>query len=521
MTSAPPPPVIATRHATRCTAPHAGHALVALAGLAIALPWLNPFTLGPTPNTLPLLVSGFCTLVLIAVWGGLAQRTGARIHPDTLLSAWAGAALLSGAMGLAQYFGWADALAPWVHPSPAGEAFANLRQRNQFASLTSIGLVAVVYGATHLATTHRGWLRTARAFLLVAALALLAMANAASASRTGALQWVMVAVLALGWSQPGKRHGAGWAMGGLLLYALAVATLPSLLHALTGITHTGLLDRLAEPPGCESRRILWANVLELIAQKPLWGWGWGELKFAHYSHPYSGMRFCAILDNAHNLPLQLAVELGVPLAVALCTLTGWLLWRGKPWRETNAVRQCAWAVLAIIGLHSLVEYPLWYGPFQMAVGLCVAVLWRKTDQPRNAMVRGATAIAWVGALLVLLYTAWDYTRVSQLYLPVGQRLAIFRVDTLEKARASHLFANAVRFAELTTTPLTHDNAAQQYALARQLRHFSPEPRVLERVLESAERLGLNDDTVQRERQQFESAYPEAFAHWQAARAPLN
>lgn len=507
-----------------CTAPLAGPARVALAGLAIALPWLNPFTLGPTPNTLPLLVSGFCTLVLIAVWGGLAQRTGARIHPDTLLSAWAGAALLSGAMGLAQYFGWADALAPWVHPSPAGEAFANLRQRNQFASLTSIGLVAVVYGSTHLATTHRGWLRTARAFLLVAALALLAMANAASASRTGALQWVMVAVLALGWSQPGKRHGAWWAMGGLLLYALAVVTLPRLLQVLTGITHTGLLDRLAEPPGCESRRILWANVLELIAQKPLGGWGWGELKFAHYSHPYSGMRFCSILDNAHNLPLHLAVELGVPVAGTLCALAGWLLWRGKPWRETNAARQAAWAVLAIIGLHSLVEYPLWYGPFQMAVGLCVAVLWRTQAlhaHRSNTMVRRGAAIAWVGTLLVLLYTTWDYTRVSQLYLPVAQRLAIFRVDTLEKARASRLFANAVRFAELTTTPLTHDNAAQQYALARQLRHFSPEPRVLARVLESAELLGLNDDAVQHDRQQFQSAYPEAFAHWQTTRPPLN
>ena len=56
----------------------------------------------------------------------------------------------------------------------------------------------------------------------------------------------------------------------------------------------------------------------LIAQKPWLGWGWGELDYAHFITLYPGARFCDILDNAHNLPLHLAVELGVPLAVVLC-----------------------------------------------------------------------------------------------------------------------------------------------------------------------------------------------------------
>ncbi len=33
----------------------------------------------------------------------------------------------------------------------------------------------------------------------------------------------------------------------------------------------------------------------------------------------------------------------------------------------------AWGVLAIILLHSLLEYPLWYGPFQMALCQCVGL----------------------------------------------------------------------------------------------------------------------------------------------------
>lgn len=33
---------------------------------------------------------------------------------------------------------------------------------------------------------------------------------------------------------------------------------------------------------------------------------------------FPGERFCVLLDNAHNLPLHLAVELGVPVAALLC-----------------------------------------------------------------------------------------------------------------------------------------------------------------------------------------------------------
>ena len=41
--------------------------LSVMAGLLLALPWLNPFSGGPTPAVLPLLFSWIC---LLAVFGG-------------------------------------------------------------------------------------------------------------------------------------------------------------------------------------------------------------------------------------------------------------------------------------------------------------------------------------------------------------------------------------------------------------------------------------------------------------------
>ncbi len=125
-------------------------------------------------------------------------------------------------------------------------------------------------------------------------------------------------------------------------------------------------------------------MLHLIAQKPLAGWGWGELDYAHFRTLYDGPRFCDILDNAHNLPfLHVAVELGVPLAL-LC-MGGALVWawRRQPWREQDTRRQLGWAVLALVTLHSMLEYPLWYGPFQIAFGAAVA--WVAPRRARHAI----------------------------------------------------------------------------------------------------------------------------------------
>jgi len=104
------------------------------------------------------------------------------------------------------------------------------------------------------------------------------------------------------------------------------------------------------------------------------GWGWGELDYAHFITLYPGARFCEILDNAHNLPLHLAVELGMPLTLAFFGAVVWWVMRARPWAETDASRQLAWVVLLLIGVHSLLEYPLWYGPFQLAVVLCLLML---------------------------------------------------------------------------------------------------------------------------------------------------
>lgn len=472
--------------------------------LLIALPWLNPFATGPAPSVGPLIFSWACV-------GGLLLM-GLRPGASQVAYGWLSAGLASSAIGLLQYVGADAVLSPWVNQTDLGQAFANLRQRNQFATLTVLALAAVVWRKSR----SLGVSTSGRFHGDMAMAAILAIGTAASSSRTGLAQLILLCLLTGlwgTWRQASVRRVLAVALAS---YALSALVLP-LLVGLSPADH-GIFARLAAGDQvCSSRTTLWANVLHLISLRPWTGWGLGELDFAHYVSLYPGDRFCDILDNAHNLPLHVAVEAGIPVTALLLVGSGWLVVRSKPWRESEPGRQLAWAALCLIGIHSLLEYPLWYGPFQVAGLLCLVLLWpqQRALQPWTALPSRALGIVIV---MTCVYGAWDYRRISQIYLPVEQRAAAYRENTLEKIRASWLFQSQVRFAELTTTPLTPRNAEQLNRMAHELLHFSPEPRVIEKLIESAVMLG-RDDEAQFHLARFKAAFPDAHAKWAATFMP--
>ncbi|MGE0333295.1 MAG: PglL family O-oligosaccharyltransferase [Ramlibacter sp.] len=430
--------------------------------------------------------------------------------PAVVASAWVCAAMVSAVMALLQYFGQAQQLSPWVPGSPVGNAYAALRQRNQFATLTLIGQIALLTGVSQ----GERWRYAIPAMLLLAA------GNAASASRTGALGLVLLCLAPLAWPSLRRRRVALCLLAGVGGYMLSAAVLPAMLAQWQGVIATTVFDRITASSGCGSRTVLWSNVVDLVALKPWLGWGWGELDYAHYATLYPGRRFCDILDNAHLLPLHIAVELGVPAALLVTVALMGLVVANAPWRELRPHRQMAWMVLAVILLHSLLEYPLWYGPFCLAVAASVAVLCQSkgsAQQARRSDWEGKALSTAAAALVgVALFAGWDYWRVSQVYLPPQERSPAYRDDPLSKARNSWLFGDQVAFAELTTTQLTRHNASHIADLARRLIHYSPEPRVIRALIDSLTLLGRDDEALVH-LARFRAAFPAEYAEWRANR----
>ncbi|CAN5804037.1 hypothetical protein BH11PSE13_BH11PSE13_15750 [soil metagenome] len=554
-----------------------------LLAFLVAWPFLFPFVAGPSTGVWQLLASWSCAVSMamvaltrgplklpaasLSVWfvltaaltavgsgvlpqpmvsavlaiavAGLAACTGAALASEasdasgtsdtSLEQRWLAngllvAGLVSALLGLLQYYGLAAPLSPWTTAPDVGQAYGNLRQRNQFASLINIALIAALWlYATRMRRQQRGLLQAAAVFLIVA--------QAAATSRTGLLQLICIAGVCAFIARRERQRRPADPSFSLPHPHLLLALIPLyfaagwLLPHLAGSGVEGMGERLREgaPPG-HSRLLLWHNVLTLIGEHPWRGWGWGELSFAHYTTLYDGPRFVEILDNAHNLPLQLAVELGVPAAVAICGGFAWLVIAAQPWREHDGARLMVWSVLGVIVLHSLLEYPLWYGPFQMLFGLCLGILWRgalpgtslsnaratRRVQPLAAVILMSVAVSVSG----IAYAAYDYLRISQIYMARQDRFAPWRDDTLAKIDRSWLFANQVAFARLTLTPVTRANAAEVHALAEQVLHFSPEPRVISKLIESASLL-KRDDEANAQARRFEIAFPVEYRHWLA------
>ena len=231
---------------------------VALA-VVLALPWLNPFALGPSPNVQPLLISwasAALALGLVAV-----GRVSSAVLWRAAVWAWVAAAVLSAGMGLLQYLDLAADFAPWVNQAGPGTVYANLRQRNQLATLCAIGLAALAWGATAHGSGGPG--QRMRGGLGLLAAALIGMVWGLTGSRTGLLELVLLWLLALVWRFAAPAPGRVWPV-------LAAATL-AYLFAASGLL-PGLGDGGPAPLArvwegnevCASRFTLWANVWQAV-----------------------------------------------------------------------------------------------------------------------------------------------------------------------------------------------------------------------------------------------------------------
>jgi O-antigen ligase len=192
-----------------------------------------------------------------------------------------------------------------------------------------------------------------------------------SGSRTGLIGVVVLAVWGL-LDRRLSRFSRGLLLAAPLLCAASVG-LTSWWADLQGVALIGAAARVGQADLSSSRFAIWRDALALIQAQPWLGVGFGEFNFAWTLTPLPN-RPTEFFDHTHNLPLQLAAELGLPLAGLVLGLLVWSLWQA--WRhcsalsdETGAPMRAAFVMVLMMALHSLLEYPLWYAHFLLPTGL--------------------------------------------------------------------------------------------------------------------------------------------------------
>ncbi len=419
--------------------------LAALAGVAVSVPWA--MAARGLPASLGLSALGLlAAAALLALAGAGAQR-----QRDALFAAFAWGWLLCGllnlAVGVVQVF-WPELPdGHWLaRSSLAGRAVGNLRQPNHLSSLLLWACIAA------LALAQMGRLPRRAAW---AAMAALVFGVVLTASRTGL---VGVALLAA-WGLLDRRLSRAnrlLLLATPLLYALAWYTMAQ--WAAAAAQTFGGQARMAEGDLSSSRFAIWSNTLALIRAHPWSGVGFGEFNLAWTLSAFPD-RPTAFFDHTHNLPLQLAVELGLPLATAVLALLLAALWAAarRAWSaQGGTAERAAVLMLAMIGLHSLLEYPLWYAYFLLpaawAWGFALGGGDANADEADgDAAQAPPSAVLRTGAVLLLLgatASVVDYGRVTTIFAatpgapPLEQRIA--------EGRRSWFFAHHADYALVTS-----------------------------------------------------------------------
>ena len=426
-------------------------ALLLLAALAAPL-WTGQ------PWSLSLSAAGLILASAVVAAAGSSLRQAGRAMPAfrAFCIALVVAATASSLIALVQVVApaWPDG--DWIARSAeVGRAVGNLRQPNHLCSLLLWGMVALV------------WLCEARRFDRAFGLALavvMMLAVVLSASRSGLVGAVLLAL----WGLLDRRL-SGRARIALLLAPLAYAVLwyataawaQQAQQAFTGQNRFSTAGDISS-----SRFAIWRDTLALIRADPWFGVGFGEFNFAWTLTPFPS-RPVAFFDHAHNLPLHLAAELGLPLATLVLALLGFTLWRA--WcasrvadHDLAALSRAAWVMVAMVGVHSLLEYPLWYAYFLLpacfALGLCLGMETPPGAQEQTMPVgkhattplRAGTRPLLIGAMLMMLgalLALQDYLRVAAIFAPGAQAAPL--EQRIADGQRSWLFSHHGDYAAVT------------------------------------------------------------------------
>lgn len=134
----------------------------------------------------------------------------------------------------------------------------------------------------------------------------------------------------------------------------------------------------------DGRLTAWLAMLDLLRTYPWLGTGLGTFKdaFPLVRNAPAGMML--VWERAHNTPLELAIELGLPAALLVvglwCGMMIVFLRRYSRERDAFVLPALAFAIMVLAGLHSLVDFSLQITGFVIPLAVFLGAAWRQTEE---------------------------------------------------------------------------------------------------------------------------------------------
>lgn len=422
------------------------------------------------------------TATLYLLWASLLMVLGQAIRrelgmtPVATTLAWfllAGGAI-SALVGLLQHYQISTPFDSLVGRKAALQVYGNLGQPNHFAAYLTLSLAS---------TTYLFSCRRLHGALAAGCIALFLLLLAVAGSRSTWLYLGALIVLALLLHRLRRDDGsrriavlACWLLPGFLA-AQWLVTLPFMAPAGVELV-TERLFQMAS--GIEPRLQMWGEARDMFLSAPLLGTGLGQFAWHHFLHQAATGATAApgVFNHSHNVVMQLLAETG---ALGASVIVGAVLLWLADLRRAKFGLEAWWllALLSVIGIHSLLEYPLWYAYFLGMAALLLGLGAERVFVLRLA--RAARAVVGLGIIagwLNLMGVLSPYREFERLVFSSEQRSppAAKEQDFARALANVHREPLLVPYVELAVaygiTP-SKEKLSEKLELTTRAMHFAP------------------------------------------------
>lgn len=310
---------------------------------------------------------------------------------------------INAVFGILQYYIPSENFFDLILRMVRGRAYGNIAQSNQYANYITLGLISI------------GLLLQQRKMKIRLALVLVVpmlVALVLSGSRGTWLYLPMMAGMAWWHSRRDADLRPLFNYSLLLIAGFVLANI-----ALQWSVSLTPAERFVAQSSGNGRLYLWREAAMMFMQSPWLGVGVGQFAWYHFQliPEFRPENLTGVFRNAHNLIFQLAAETGMAgLLAFLAPLFIWIRGLRTAQAKPDAANWWATAVLSVIAIHSMLEYPLWYTFF---IGIAAILLGALDETRYHSGLRNTGRVAVVAALLlgllVLVQIRGGYMELQQ------------------------------------------------------------------------------------------------------------
>ncbi|WP_211139175.1 O-antigen ligase family protein [Acinetobacter baretiae] len=252
----------------------------------------------------------------------------------------------------------------WLMNFSGNRPYANIGQFNQLSTLLSLGLLSGLYFFEK--NIYKKYIFMSLSFLFLFAMAL-------TQSRTG---WLIIifcfTFLVFANKEVSLKFNYKDVVILTLFYILSISVLPFLNQALAPYFNVASISSASERISSGYLRLdIWNQMVHAILKQPFWGYGWNQTTVAQAQviDVYKGYEWAT---SAHNLFLDLMVWCGLPLGLFI---TFYILWMYKTLLHciVNTETLIIFLMISALGIHSMLEFPLYYLYFLLPLGLLIGI----------------------------------------------------------------------------------------------------------------------------------------------------